>query len=133
MAMDLLKEQDLRTSTPQRLRKEQLMASTMLVWPSPLALTPGTEPVLPARQHLGVGFPLVGKIPAVAVIPAGQRLPELAQRGFAPAAQRPAHDAPPGAFDRKPQPDLALFVAHEAPALIEFQDFPFLARRLFRA
>ena len=98
-----------------------------------LALALGTGPVLPARQHLGVGFPLVGKIPAVAVIPAGQGLPELAQRGFAPAAQRPAHDAPPGAFDRKPQPDLALFVAHEAPELIEFQDFPLLALRLFRA
>ena len=37
MAKDLLKEQDLRTSTPQRWRKEQLMASLMLVWPSPLA------------------------------------------------------------------------------------------------
>ena len=28
---DLLNEQDFRTSTPQRWRKEQLMASTMLV------------------------------------------------------------------------------------------------------
>ena len=98
-----------------------------------LALALGTGPVLPARQHLGVGLPLVGKIPAVAVIPAGQRLPELAQRGFAPAAQRPAYDAPPGAFDDEPQPDFALSVAHEAPQLIEFQDFPLLALRLFRA
>jgi len=98
-----------------------------------LALAPSTGPVLSARQRLGDSFPLVGKIPAVAVIPAGQRLPALAQRGFAPAAQRPAHNAPPGALDRKPQPDLALFVAHEAPALIGFQDFPLLALRLFRA
>ena len=37
MSKYLLKEQNLRTSTPQRWRKEQLMASTMLVWPSPLA------------------------------------------------------------------------------------------------
>ena len=36
MANDLLNEQDLRTSTPQRWRKEQLLASTRLVWPSPL-------------------------------------------------------------------------------------------------
>ena len=36
MARDLLNEQDLRTNTPQRWRREQLMASTMLVWPSPL-------------------------------------------------------------------------------------------------
>ena len=33
MASDLLKEQDLRTSTPQRWRNEQLVALTMLVWP----------------------------------------------------------------------------------------------------
>ena len=31
MAKDLLKEQDSRTSTPQRWRNEQLMASTILV------------------------------------------------------------------------------------------------------
>ena len=38
MTNDLLKEQDLRTSTPQRWRNEQLMASTMLVPPLPLGL-----------------------------------------------------------------------------------------------
>ena len=32
----LLNEQDLRTNTPQRWRKEQLMASTILVLPLPL-------------------------------------------------------------------------------------------------
>ena len=97
------------------------------------ALARGTGSVLLARQHLGVDFPLVGKIPAVAMIPAGQRRPELAQRGFAPAAQHPAHDAPPGAFDDAPQPDLAPFVAYKAAQLIGFQDFPLLALRLFRA
>ena len=35
MTSDLLNEQDLRTSTPQRWRREQLIASTMLVYPSP--------------------------------------------------------------------------------------------------
>ena len=35
MARDLLNEQDLRTRTPQRWRNEQLMASTILIWPSP--------------------------------------------------------------------------------------------------
>ena len=35
MANDLLNEQDLRTKTPQRWRKEQFKALTMLVWPSP--------------------------------------------------------------------------------------------------
>ena len=83
-----------------------------------LALALGTGPVLPAGQHFGVGFPLVGKIPAVAVIPVGQRLPELTQRRFTSVAQRPAHDAPPGAFDHEPQPDFALFAAHKAPQLI---------------
>ena len=53
MTSDLLKEQDLRTSTQQRWRNEQLMASTILVWPSPLG------------QHLCIGFPLIGKIPEV--------------------------------------------------------------------
>ena len=84
-----------------------------------LALAFGTGPVLPAGKHFGVGFPLVGKIPAMAVIPAGQRLPELTQRRFTPAAQRPAHNAPPGAFDHEPQPDFALFMAHKAPQLIQ--------------
>ena len=36
MASDLPNEQDLRTSTPQRWRREQVMVSTMLVCPSPL-------------------------------------------------------------------------------------------------
>jgi len=36
MGRDLLNEQDLRTNTPQRWRKEQFKASMMLVWPSPL-------------------------------------------------------------------------------------------------
>jgi hypothetical protein len=34
MGSDLLKEQDLRTNAPQRRRKEQFKASTMLVWSS---------------------------------------------------------------------------------------------------
>ena len=36
MLSDLLKEQDLHTTTPHRWRKAPLMASTMLVPPSPL-------------------------------------------------------------------------------------------------
>ena len=36
MTSDLLNEQDLRTNTPQRWRKEQFRASTMLVPPLPL-------------------------------------------------------------------------------------------------
>lgn len=39
MVSDLLKEQDLRTSTPQRCRNEQFSASTILV--PPLALAHG--------------------------------------------------------------------------------------------
>ena len=38
MVKDLLNEHDFRTNTPQRWRSEQLSASTMLVWPLPLAL-----------------------------------------------------------------------------------------------
>ena len=97
-----------------------------------LAFALWAGPVLPTRQHLGVGFPLVGKIPAMAPVTAGQGEPAFAQRGFAPTAQRPAHDASTGAFDYEPQPDLAPLVAHEAPQLIQFQDFPFLALRLLR-
>ena len=46
----LLKEQDLRTSTPQRWRKEQLMASTMLVWPSPLHRAGAASAAAPWRR-----------------------------------------------------------------------------------
>ena len=83
-----------------------------------LALALGTGPVLPARQDLGVGLPFVGKVPAVAMIPARQGVPKLAQGRFAPAAQGPAHDASPGPFDGQPEPNLALFAAHKAPELI---------------
>ena len=58
----------------------------------------GTGPVLPAGQHLGVGFPLVGKEPTVAVVIHRQGLPEATQRRLAPAAEGPAHDVPPGPF-----------------------------------
>jgi hypothetical protein len=95
----------------------------------PFAL--GTGPVLPAGQHFGVGFPLVGEVPAVAVSLAGPGVPALAQGRFAPAAQGPAHDASPGPFDGEPAPHLALFVAHKAPQLVEFQDFPLWALRFF--
>ena len=98
MANDLLKEQDLRTSTPQRWRNEAVDSFDDIG----LACALGTWPVLPAGQHFGVGLPRVGEGPAVAVIPLGQGLPKLAQRGFSPAAQRPAHDAPPGALDGEP-------------------------------
>ena len=43
-----------------------------------LSFALGTGPVLPAGQHLGVGFPAVGKIPAMAVVAVGQGLPKLA-------------------------------------------------------
>ena len=67
IANDLLKEQDLRTSTPQRWRSKQL-TSTMLVCPS--SFGPGrVGSVLPAWQPLGVGFPEVSEVPAVAAMP----------------------------------------------------------------
>ena len=91
----------------------------------------GAGPVLPPRQHLGVGFPLVGEEPTMPAVMHRQRLPQLAQGRWTPAAQRPAHDAPPGAFNDEPQPDLAFFMAHKAPQFIQFQDFPFLALLLF--
>ena len=80
-----------------------------------LALAFGTGPVLPAGQDGGVGFPLVGEVPAVAAVTPGQGGPQAPQRRFAPAAQRPGHDAATGPFDHEPQPHLALFAAHKAP------------------
>ena len=80
-----------------------------------LSLAFGAGPVLPARQDLRVGLPLVGKEPAVATVVLGEGLPEAAQGRFGPAAQRPAHNAPPGPFDDQPEPHLALFVAHKTP------------------
>jgi hypothetical protein len=47
---DLLNEQDLRTSTPQRWCKEQLSASTMLVWPLPFAEGQCGPVVTPGRR-----------------------------------------------------------------------------------
>ena len=98
-----------------------------------LALALGAGPVLQARQHLGVGLPLVGKEPAMPTVMPRQRLPKAAQGRFAPAAQRPAHDAPPGPFDDQSKPHLALFVPHEAPQRIAFQHSPPLALGVGRA
>ena len=98
-----------------------------------LARALGAGPVLPAGQNLGVGFPPVGEEPAVAAVMCRQGLPQLAQRRFAPAAQRPAHNTPPGAFDHEPQPNLTLATAHKTPQFIEFQHFPPLALGFRRA
>ena len=98
-----------------------------------LALAFGAVPVLQARQHLGVGLSLVGKEPAMPTVMPRQRLPKAAQGRFAPAAQRPAHDAPPGPFDDQSKPHLALFVPHEAPQRIAFQHSPPLALGVGRA
>ena len=38
----------------------------------------GAGPVLPARQDLGVGFPLVGEEPTMVAVMRRQRLPQLA-------------------------------------------------------
>jgi len=98
-----------------------------------LARALGAGSVLPAGQDLGVGFPLVGEEPAVAAVMCRQGLPQLAQRRFGPAAQRLAHNTPPGPFDHEPQPDLALATAHKTPQFIEFQHFPPLAPGIGRA
>ena len=75
----------------------------------------GAGPVLLPRQHRGVGFLLVGEEPAMSALMRRQGLPKLAQGRFAPAAQRPAYDAPPGPLDNQPKPDLALSMPHEGP------------------
>ena len=93
----------------------------------------GAGPVLPPRQHLGVGFPLVGEEPTMPAVMHRQRLPQLAQGRLAPAAQRPAHDAPPGPLDNQPQPNLTLSTPHEGPQFIEFEHFPPLALGFGRA
>ncbi len=56
-----------------------------------------------------------------------------AQRGPGPAAQRPAHDALPGAFDDRPKPHFAGFTPHKSPCLVRCQNLPCLALRLGRA
>ena len=97
-----------------------------------LAFAFGARPVLVAGQDLGVGFPLVGKVPAAPTIARGPGLPEAARRGFAPTAQRPGHDAPAGPFDGQPEPDFALFAPHKRPRLIEFERLPAPFPRFFR-
>ncbi len=87
----------------------------------------GAGPGLPAEQHLSVGFPLVSEEPAMVSAMRRQGLPEPAHGGFEPAAQRPAHNAPPGPFDDQPQPHFTLFMAHGTPQLTAFERFPPLA------
>ena len=46
----------------------------------------GAGPVLPPRQDLGIGFPLVGEEPTMPAVMRRQGLPQPAQGRFAPAA-----------------------------------------------
>jgi len=89
------------------------------------------RPVLVAGEYLRVGFPLVGKVPAVLTIALGQQLPKATGRGVAPIAQRPSHNAATGAFHRQPEPYFALFASDKRPHLIEFERFPALLLLLF--
>ncbi len=98
-----------------------------------LAFAFGAGSVLVAGQHLGVGFPFGRKVPATSAIAREQVLPAAARRGFAPTAQRPGHDAAAGPFNGQPEPDFTLFAAHKGPQLIQFEYFPALFLRLFRA
>ena len=129
MASDLLNKQDLRTSTPQRWRREQLIAPTMWGCPSPL----GPGRCCQRGSTLAEAFPWSVKNLVMVSAMRRQVLPEPVQGCFEPAAQRPAHDASPGPFDDQPQSHLALFVAHEAPQLIAFERFPPLALGFRRA
>ena len=82
-------------------------------------------------QYLRVGTPGIGKVACVAVVAAGQRLPEPRKRCGAPA-QHPGHDAPAGALNGQPKPHLALLATHKRPHFIAFRRFPALALRFFR-
>ena len=93
----------------------------------------GTAPVLPTRQHPHVALPQVCEIPAARTPPVPRQLrPQAPGRGRAAVAQHPGHDAPAVALHRQPEPNLALFAAHERPHLIQFQHRPALALPLFR-
>ena len=56
-----------------------------------------------------------------------QRLSQPPQGRFAPAAQRPAHDASLGPLNGQPEPRFVLFMPHKGPQCIEFEYFPPLA------
>ena len=84
------------------------------------------------RQHLGVGFPLVRKVPAALAVTPGQRLPEPTSGSCPSATQRPGHEASARPFDGQPQPDFALLAAHKRPPLLQLEHFPALFLGFFR-
>ena len=86
-----------------------------------LAAAFGAGPMRGGRQHVAVGLPLVGKIPSTRAVFVWQGRPQAAQGGRPPAAQHPGHDPPRVSLDGQPEPDFALFAAHEGPHLIEFE------------
>ena len=93
-----------------------------------LSFALGARPVLVTGHDGGVGFPLIGEVPAVPPVAPGQLLPKATHRGLAPAAQRPGHDAPAGPPDGQPKPNLATFAPHKGPQLVEFEHFPVFFR-----
>ena len=83
-----------------------------------------------AGQDGGVGFPLIGEVPAVPPVASRQLLPKAPHRGMAPVAQRPGHDAAAGPLDGQLEPDLAPHAPHKGPQLVHLQYFPvFFGRR----
>ena len=85
-----------------------------------LATTFRTRPVCGRRQHLSVGFPLIGRVPGARAVTGRQGLPEPISRGRAAGTKYPGHDAPRVTFDSQPQPDLSELTAYKRPHFIEF-------------
>ena len=81
-----------------------------------------------AGQNLSVRLPLVG---VVAVAP-GQRRPQPPGGCGASTVQYPGH-APTCPPDGQPEPDSALFAAHERPQLVKFEGFGLLSLRFLGA
>ena len=127
MAIDLIKEQDLRTNTPPRWCNINSLDETGL------AFAFGTGPVLPTGQDLGIGLPLIGEVSAVVAVAPRQYRPQAFQRDFAPTTQDPADDAPTDALDSQPKSCLSLSASYKGPHFSAFQGLPVLLLGLFRA
>ena len=97
-----------------------------------LALGFGAGAVRACWQGLGVGGKQVGEVSALAAVAFGQGLPQVPGRGRVALAQHPSHDAPAGALDGQPKPDLAPLAADKRPHLVQLKRLPAPALGLFR-
>ena len=127
----LPKEQDLRTSTLQRLRSKYLIGSTMLALP----LSLGRGRWWRAGKIFAQAFYLVGVVTAVAAVAPGQGLLQApgCSRPAAAQHQYPGHNAARGLLHGQPALESALAPVYKRLHSIAFESFGLLSLGLFRA